>query len=122
MFSVEIPMTHTFQAAFGRFTCTITFDPVKHSHGEQGYGPPDKQWLPPPTEADLAAHFPAYREWIHTVYSAIAAIIDDEYRAIIQDRHPQRPKWEAWIYQPDGSAKCVAQGGGLFEPYRRRQN
>lgn len=114
---------HHFTKTFaGRLTCTITFDPAKYSHGKQGYGPPDKQWLPQPTEEEYAAFFPEYCEWIHGVYAAIAHIIQRPYGAILQDRRSQRPHWEAWLYHPDGSKECVEQGDGLFPPYARRQN
>ena len=108
---------YTFQASFaGRFTCTVTFDPAIHFHGKAGQIGPAKHWHPQPPPADEAEFFNAYRAWIHTVNAQIAKIVNVEYRSILQNRHGKPPAWQAWIYQPDGTKKCVAKGTGIFNP------
>lgn len=108
---------HTFRATFGgRLTCTVTFDPAMEARGEHGYGPPTKQWSPQPSEEEFDAFFPEYRDWIHTVYGQIAHLINEPYRAVLQNLRAQPLRWEAWIYHPDGRRECVAKGTGAFKP------
>jgi hypothetical protein len=108
---------HTFEATFAhRLTCTITFDPAVDYDRALDYARVSKQWRPQPTEAEFAAFFADYCRWIHTVNSQISKIIDHPYRTVLHDHRSAHPHWEAWIYHPDGTSECVAQGSGIFKP------
>ena len=104
---------HTFANGI---TGTLVFDPSEHYWPESRKIKPAKSWSRQPTDKDYEAMFAEYREWLHTVHSEIAVIIDSEHAYLLQDSFANPPFWEFWVYRPSGEKECVKKDIGIFDP------
>jgi hypothetical protein len=102
---------HRFHCDFGPAACTIEFSPDRDCSGTPPNLRPKVTW----TGQRTAKIFPAYMAWIHSVNAVISETIKRQHAYVIQDWSSTPPHWEFWVYDPDGSKKCVQSGPGFFD-------
>ncbi len=101
---------HKFHCDFGSATCTIEFDALKDCTGHPPNIRPKVVWAGTRT----AEMFPRYLGWIHSVNAVISETVNRQHAYVIQDWSSDPPHWEFWIYNPDGSKKCIQKGDGAL--------
>ncbi len=102
---------HKFHCDFGPATCTIEFSADRDCTGNPPNLRPKVEW----TGTRTAEIFPAYMTWIHSVNAVVSKAIHRQHAYVIQDWSSEPPHWEFWVYDPDGSKKCVQSGEGAFD-------
>jgi hypothetical protein len=95
----------------GGVTCTIDFSALKDCTGTPPNIRPKVKW----TGSRTPEMFVHYMAWVHSVNAVISKAINSKHVYVIQDWSSDPPHWEFWVYDPDGSKKCVEKGEGVFQ-------